>query len=152
MIEFLNDPYYNKAVANTRSKIKMEVKRMRKQQGKINFTGFIMILIVIYGGYAAVKLISASLTDTQIRKEIIDTLGTMRGADFSVAEGTEVVRKIILRSGVIFDEENGGEAFVKLDQQHGILTYHYKYDVEVDLLFFKKRKTVNITEEMKSYD
>lgn len=125
---------------------------MRKQQGKISFTGFIMILIIIYGGYAAVKLISASLTDTQIRKETIDTLGTMRGADFSVEEGTEAIRKIILKSGVILDEENGGEVSVKLDQEHGNLTYHYKYDVEVNLLFFKQKRTVNLTEEMKSYD
>lgn len=152
MIELLNDPYYNKAVAVPGLKIKMEVKKMKQQQGKINFTGFIMILIVVYGGYAAVKLISASLSETQIRKEVIDTLGTMRGADFSADEGTKAVRDILRRNGVIFDEESGSIASVTLDRQHGNLTYYYKYNVEVDLLFFKKKKTVELKEEMKSYD
>ncbi|MCX6583853.1 MAG: hypothetical protein NT166_27065 [Candidatus Aminicenantes bacterium] len=125
---------------------------MRKQQGRVNFTGLIMILLVVYGGYAAVKLISASLSETQIRKEVIDTLGTMRGADFSAEEGTKAVREILMKNGIVFDEESGNEANVRLDRQHGNLTFSYKYNVEVDLLFFKKKKTVNLTEEMKSYD
>lgn len=125
---------------------------MRKQQGEINFTGFIMILIVIYGAYAAIKLISASLSETQIRKEVIDTLGTMRGADFSAEDGTKAVREILMRNGIVFDENSGSEAIVTIDRQRGDLRYYYKYNVEVDLLFFKKKKTVEIDEDMKSYD
>lgn len=39
-----------------------------EQQGKINFTGLIKLLIIIYSGYAAVKLINTSTTNTRIRK------------------------------------------------------------------------------------
>lgn len=123
-----------------------------KQQGRVNFTGLIMILLIVYGGYAAVKLISASLSETQIRKEVIDTLGTMRGADFSAEDGTNAVKDVLMKNGVVFDEEGGNEASVKLDRQHGNITFYYKYNVEVDLLFFKKKKTVEVKEDMKSYD
>lgn len=129
----------------------MEVK-MRKQQGRINFTGFIMLLIIIYGGYAAVKLIASSMSDTQIRKEVIDTLGTMRGADFSEEDGTRAIRGVLMKHGIVFTEEGQNEAYVTLDRQHGDLRYYYRYNVEIDLLFFKKKKTVVIDEDMKSYD
>ncbi|HLP62455.1 MAG TPA: hypothetical protein VK186_26690 [Candidatus Deferrimicrobium sp.] len=126
---------------------------MVKQTGRINFTGLIMLFIIFYGGYAAVKLIITSTTNTQIRKEVIDTLGTMRGADFSEEEGEKTIRNILLNyDSIIFDENNEDAIDVKLDRNKGTITFYYTYNTETNLLFFKQRKTVVVKEGMKSYD
>ena len=126
---------------------------MMKQEGSINFTGLIMLFIIFYGGFAAIKFIAAGATDTQIKKEVIDTLGTMRGADFSENEGVKAVRDVLLEhDSIIFDEYDDNAVSVKLDRNKGRITFFYKYDVELNLLFFKKRRTVDVKEVVKSYD
>lgn len=130
----------------------MEVMKMMKEHGKINFSGIIMILLIVYGGYAAVKLISAGAMGTQIRKEVIDTLGTLRGADFSEEEAVEAVKKVLLDHAIIYDEEAGSTVQITLNREKGTITFLCKYDVETNFLFFKKRKTVELKEGLKSYD
>lgn len=123
-----------------------------KQTGRINFTGLIMLFIIFYGGYVAIRFIAAGTTNTQIRKEVIDTLGTMRGADFSEEEGIKAVRGVLLDHDVIFDENDEDAVSVKLDRDKGRISFFYKYDVELNLLFFKKKRTVEVKEGLKSYD
>ncbi|MCU0285413.1 MAG: hypothetical protein MUF15_03335 [Acidobacteria bacterium] len=123
-----------------------------KQAGRVNFTGLIMLLIIIYGGYAAVKLIAAGTMNTQIRKEVIDTLGTMRGADFSEEEGEEAIRDILFKHDVIFDENNENTVNVVLNRDKGTITFYYTYDVETNFIFFKKIRTIKVKEGLKSYD
>lgn len=123
---------------------------MMKQQGKINFTGLIMILIIVYGGYAAVKLIVSNAMETQIRKEVIDTLGTLRGADFSETDAASAIRDILLDHNVNFDEDTAVN--VSLNKTKGTITFNYVYDEEINFIFFKKKKIVNVKEGLKSYD
>ena len=126
---------------------------MAKQTGRINFTGLIMLFIIFYGGYAVVKLIITSTTNTQIRKDVIDTLGTMRGADFSEEEGENAIRNVLLKyDSIIFDENDENAIDVKLDRNKGTITFTYRYNTETNLLFFKQRKNVVVKEGMKSYD
>lgn len=123
-----------------------------RQQGKINFTGLIMLFIIVYGGYAAVKLIVSNAMETQIRKEVIDTLGTMRGADFSESDGIAAIKDIMQNHSVIFDEEKANAVNVTLNKNKGTITFYYTYDEEINFIFFKKKKTVKVKEGLKSYD
>lgn len=125
---------------------------MMRQQGKINFTGLIMLLIIVYAGYAAVKLIVSNASETQIRKEVIDMLGTMRGADFSESEAVTAIKDILLDHSVVFDEEDEQAVSVSLNKTKGTITFYYTYDEEINFLFFKKKKTVKVKEGLKSYD
>lgn len=122
-----------------------------KQEGKFNFTGFLMIVIIFYGGYALVKIISTSLMQSQIENEIIDTFGLMRGADFNEDKAVKVIRDILMKNDVIFDEQDSGAVDVEIKPQEGKIYYYYKYEVETDFLFFKKKKVVEVDHEMQSY-
>jgi hypothetical protein len=130
----------------------MEVRQMMKERGRINFTGLIMLCIIVYGGYAVVKLIAESAMETQIRKEVIDTLGTMRGADFADEDGVAAIRKILSQNDVIFDETDENAVKVTVNRSKGTISFSYKYDVEINFLFFKKIKTVELKDGLKSYD
>jgi hypothetical protein len=122
-----------------------------KQNGKITFTGFILLLLILYGGFAAVKLISASLMETQIENEVKDTLGFIRGAALTEEKAYKAIKDILQKNDVIFDEKKKGAIEVRIDRRAGKLEYNFKYDVEVNLIFFKQRRTVEVKNEMRTY-
>ena len=122
-----------------------------KQNGKITFTGFIFLLLILYGGFAAVKLISASLMETQIENEVKDTLGFIRGAALTEEKAYKAIKDILQKNDVIFDEKKKGAIEVRIDRRAGKLIYNFKYDVEVNLIFFKQRRTVEVKHEMRTY-
>jgi len=122
-----------------------------KQEGKFNFTGFLMIVIIVYGAYALVKIISTSLMQSQIENEIVDTFGLMRGADFDEEKAVKVIRDVLMKNDVIFNERDSGAVDVEIKPQEGKIYYYYRYEVETDFLFFKKKKVVEVDHEMQSY-
>lgn len=122
-----------------------------KQEGKFNFTGFLMIVIIVYGAYALIKIISTSLMESQIENEIVDTFGLMRGADFDDEKAAKVIRDILMKNDVIFDEHDSGAVDVQIKKQEGKIYYYYRYEVETDFLFFKKKKVVEVDHDMQSY-
>ena len=46
-------------------------------KGKSALSNLILLVIVAYGGFVAVKLISAGLTRGQLRGEVVDMIGLM---------------------------------------------------------------------------
>lgn len=124
---------------------------MKKQQGKMNITGLLLLVIIFYGGYVAVKLISASMTETQIEKEVLEELATYRGSDLTEEEAMKHVRDVIGKHDVIFDDEKGS-VDVQIDRKAGKIFYYYKYGMEVNLIFWTKEKTVEVEDEIRSYD
>lgn len=122
-----------------------------KQKGKITFTGFIFLLLILYGGYAAIQLISASLMESQIENEVKDTMGFIRGADLTEEKAYKAIKDILQKNDVIFDEKKKGALEVRIDRRAGKIFYHFMYDVEVNLIFFKQRRTVEVKHEMRNY-
>lgn len=122
-----------------------------KQEGKLNITGLLMIAVIFYGAYAVIKMVSTSLMISQIENEVIDTFGTMRGYDFSNEKANKAVRDILMKNDIIFDEKDAGAVDVEVNPQKGKIFYYYRFEVETDYLFFKKRKVVEVENEMQSY-
>ncbi len=129
----------------------MEVKGIMKEKGKITVTGFIFLLLILYGGFAAVQLISASMMETQIENEVHDTIGFIRGADLTEDKAYEAIKNILQKNKVIFDEKKNGALVVRIDRREGKISYQFMYDVEVNLIFFKHRRTVEVKNEMRNY-
>jgi hypothetical protein len=121
------------------------------QKGKITFLSLIALLIIVYGGFAAVKLIGSSLADKHIEKAVIEELGTARGSYFSSEMGEDIVRKILKDNHVIFDENDEGAVEVNMNQKKGTIEFYYRYKVEINLIFFKKMKTVEVRSEVAAY-
>ena len=124
---------------------------MKKQQGRMNITGLLIVVIIFYGSFVAIKLISASMMETQIEKEVVETLGIYRGADLTEEDAIKHVRDVIAQHDVIFDKKEGA-VDVQIDAKSGKIFYYYKYGVEVNLIFWTKKKTVEVEDEIRSYD
>jgi len=122
-----------------------------KKDGKITFGGIILMLIIFYGGYAAVMLISTSLMQSQIENEVTDSLGLVRGVDLTSDMACETIREVLKKNDVIFDEKNKGIVEVTIDRKAGKMFYYFRYEVETNFIFFKNKKTVEVKDEMRSY-
>lgn len=123
-----------------------------KNSGKMTFTGLLIIFLIIYGAFAAIKLISSSITEKEISKKIKDTFGVDRGYGFTEASGEEIIKKILSNSsGIIFDKDDRDSVEVTIDNEKKKIFYYYEYEVVTNLIFFKKRKRVLKDEEIRSY-
>ncbi len=122
-----------------------------KKDGKITFGGIILMLIIFYGGYAAVMLISTSLMQSQIENEVTDSLGLVRGVDLTSDMACETIREVLKKNDVIFNEKNKGIVEVTIDRKAGKMFYYFRYEVETNFIFFKNKKTVEVKDEMRSY-
>lgn len=122
-----------------------------RQEGKLTFIGFIIIILIVYGGFVAVKLISTNLTESQIENKVKDTFGMMRGSGFDEAEGEDAIRDILTeRDDIILDENHVID--VELDKNTHTIKYFFEYEVETNFLLFKSRKKIEVNESMRSYD
>lgn len=122
-----------------------------KQDGKLTITGILMILIVFYGGYVAVKIISADVMETQIAKEVKEKISILRGADFTEGDAMAAIIEIVKSHDVIFNDKEKGAVSVIIDRNRGRITYQLTYDVESNLIFTSRRKTYTIKDELASY-
>jgi hypothetical protein len=122
-----------------------------KKDGKFTFGGFIFILIIFYGGYAAVMLISTSLMQSQIENEVVESLGFIRGANLSNEKAYDAIKSILLKKDIIFNEKEKGTIDVTIDRKVGKILYYFRYEVEINFIFFKHRKAVEVRNEMQNY-
>ena len=107
-------------------------------------TSFLITILLVYGGFAAYKFLSAYFADKDLSKEIHDTLGTVRGGGFTSEKAEEIVTEILKKKGI-----SPLEVIVKLGE--GKLVYHYKFERTTDYLLFQKREIVDVTEQMETY-
>jgi hypothetical protein len=121
------------------------------QSGKVTILSFIAILLIGYGGFVAIKLIGSSFSDKQIEKEVIEMLGTTRGSHFTSEMGVEAIIKILKKNRVIFDEKDEDIVSVNLNHKKGTIEFYYRYEVEINLILFKKRRVVEIRNEVAAY-
>jgi hypothetical protein len=79
----------------------MEVKKMRNQRGKANISALIVMLLIFYGGFVAFKFITVRITKGQIKNDVINRFGFVRGPDFSERQGRNIIREILAQNGII---------------------------------------------------
>jgi hypothetical protein len=120
------------------------------QKGKITFFTLILLIILIYGAFVAIKLLGANFQESQIKKEVYDTIGIMRGSDFTPERGAEAIRKVLRKNdNVIFDENEEDAIEINLDKR--VLSYYFRFQIEIDLLLFKQMRLVEIEDAMERY-
>lgn len=121
------------------------------QKGKITISGLIILLLIIYGAYAAFIYLGARFERSQIANEVKDSIGLHRGGDFSAQKGEELIREILYgKEDIIFNEEHANQVSVQIDRK--MITYYYTFDIEMDFLFFKKILMVENEDQMRSYE
>lgn len=141
-------------------------------KGKVSFSTIIFFVVLIYGGFVAYKILAARVTMGQIKKEIVDKIGFIRGQDFDKEKGEEIAWRILRAhdvdkpakpnnlpppstAGSSDSEKNKKEELpiveVTVDKKASKIYIYVKYDVILDFLIFKQHKVFEIDEEMRSY-
>ena len=70
------------------------------REGKVAFSTIIFMVVLIYGGFVAYKIFSARITMGQIKKEIVDKIGFVRGQDFNSKKGEDIAWEVLRANGV----------------------------------------------------
>jgi anionic cell wall polymer biosynthesis LytR-Cps2A-Psr (LCP) family protein len=117
---------------------------MTDQQGKFSIGAILLLLILVYGGFLAVKFTSAGFTASQIENEIKESLFLRQGSDFTPEKGKKAIRDILDKKGVYYDEENEDIIVVTIDSRTYRITYYVEYEIDINLIFFKKTKFVTL--------
>ena len=144
--------------------------KKQKQKGKVTITTILFFVVLFYAGFVAVKIISANLTKSHIKNEIIDKFGYMRGDDFKVEEGEKIIRQVLKDNGVLPADENYDfeddeetesqsnrglkppEIYVEFDKKASEISFFAEYEYEVSLILFKYKKIYTIEDKMRSYN
>jgi hypothetical protein len=144
---------------------------MRNQKGKTNITSILIVVVLVYGAFVAFKIISSRVTKSQIKNEIIEKFGFIRGTEFTREKGEEVIREILIAhdlytEDVIGEEEDGDEygdkeinvesygtrISVEIQQKGSKIWFSVEYVDEINLLLFKTKARYNIEDEMLNYN
>lgn len=146
---------------------------MRNQKGKANITGILIIAILVYGAFAAFKIIASGITKSQIKNEIIDKFGYIRGPDFTPEKGEQVIREILIEHDLYSEDVSGGEEDeyenqsgdedvnveyygtridVEIRQKGSKIWFSVEYIDEINMLLFKIKKRYVFEDEMFNYN
>jgi hypothetical protein len=123
---------------------------MKKRDGKITFSVFIFLLVIFYGAFVAVKLISAKIAESQISSDVVDKFGIIRGSSLKEDFAEEAIRKILRKYNVDFDE--GEKDSVSVQIRGTKIHYFFRYKIVTNLIFLKKTKVVEVKEEMLNHE
>ncbi|MFH2108315.1 MAG: hypothetical protein ABII93_06580 [Chrysiogenia bacterium] len=119
---------------------------MNGQRGKITFMNLVVFLILVLGGFMAFKYIATGIEKKQIKKEVFDSLGGMRGGETDSAELTAVVERILEKKKIEIIE-----VYAELDKNKGMIYFYYKYKIDTNYLLFRNSEIIEVEDEMASY-
>ncbi|MEN8153378.1 MAG: hypothetical protein ABFR75_05095 [Acidobacteriota bacterium] len=122
------------------------------QKGKLTVTGIITILLVFYGIFAAIKIISANITEDQVQKDIKDRIGIERGYGFTEERAMEIIVNTLKKhSDIVFDPDEEGVVDVTIDDEKKLIIYYFEYELVTNYIFFEKRKKITQEEDMQNF-
>ncbi len=118
---------------------------MRNQQGKMTFMSLIMLAILVVGGFWAFKYLGSGWEKKQIKKEIFDTLGTIRGGMRTEAELLKAIEDVLAKKDVELLDLSG-----ELGPTN--FRYRFSYRMVTDYLFFKKSETIQVDDQIENFN
>ena len=159
----------------------MEVKKMKgnaNQKGKITITTIIVFIVVFYGGFVAFKIITSRLTKAQIKNEIVDKFGFVRGADFTPEKGREIIEEVMEDHGFLTPDEirpreesdedtyrdesetegesavarEGTKIFVEVRDKGAKAWFRVEYTDIIDLILFNQKARYSFEDEVINYN
>jgi hypothetical protein len=119
---------------------------MNRQKGKITFLGMIVFLIMALAAFMAFKYIVGSIDKKQIRIEVIDSLGSIRGAQLTDALVRETIERILNEKSV-----KPMEIYSDLGRSKGKIYFLFKYEMSINYLLFKHNEIVEVEDEIDNY-
>ena len=121
-------------------------------KGKLTFTGLLVIVLVLYGAFAAVQIINAKLTEGEIQKKVKDRVGIERGYSLTDGEAEDFIYEVLSKQNdIIFGASEEDMISVTIDKDTKTLSYYFEYGLETDFIFFKNLKRVRVDDSMRSY-
>lgn len=121
-------------------------------KGKLTFTGLLVIVLVLYGAFAAVQIINAKLTEGEIQKKVKDRVGIERAYSLTDGEAEDFIYEVLSKQNdIIFGASEEDMISVTIDKDTKTLSYYYEYGLETDFIFFKNLKRVRVDDSMRSY-
>lgn len=119
---------------------------MYGQRGKMTFMSLIALAVLVLGGFMAVKFIGTNLDKKQIKKDVFNAIGEVRGHDFTDAELQGIIQEILVKKGVEILELNAS-----LDRGKAMINYSFKYRIETDYWLFKRSEIVEVLDQIENY-
>lgn len=119
---------------------------MYGQRGKMTFMSLIAVVILVLGGYMAFKFIGTNLENKQIKKDVFNAIGEVRGHDFTNAELQGIIEGILQKHGVEILELSA-----ELDKGKAVIHYSFKYKVETDYWLFKRSEIVEVIDQIENF-
>jgi hypothetical protein len=116
------------------------------QSGKMTFMSLIALAILVLGGFMAFKYIGTNLEKRQIKKDVFNAIGDVRGHEFTSEELQGIIGGVLKKKGVEILEMN---AF--LDKSRQIIHYSFQYRIEADYFLFKRSEIVLVEDEIANY-
>lgn len=117
----------------------------RGQQGKTTFMSLIMLAVLVLVGFWAFKYLAGGWEKKQIKKEVFDTLGTIRGGMRTEAELLKAIEDVMAKKDVEL-LELGGELGPT------VFRYSFTYRMVTDYLLFKKTETVRVDDQIENFN
>jgi hypothetical protein len=102
--------------------------------------------------FVAIKLLGAGFEENQIHKEVVDTLGLIGGSEFKEEDGVNAIIKILRKNNIEIDEEDEGAIDVYLDPKRDMIEFYYRYEKNINLIFFDRKKIVEVEDEVYAYN
>jgi hypothetical protein len=128
---------------------------------------------LFYAGFVVVKIASASIMKGQVKTNIIDKMGFVRGPDFTVEMGVKIVEEVLKAEGLLEEEYEGEEEddygddrdteassddykgqriVVNIDQKRSMILFNVTYRYVIDFIFFKQEKIYQVEGEVQNYN
>jgi dissimilatory sulfite reductase (desulfoviridin) alpha/beta subunit len=115
------------------------------QKGKITIMSVIVFCILVLGAMMAYKYLANAIDNKQIKKEIHDEIGVIRGYQLTEARIEETVGKVLNKRSL-----QPLEVFSEF-KSNGKIHFSYKYEVSINYILFKHIEKVEVEEEMDNY-
>gem|GEM_PF-694461 len=120
--------------------------KMNGQRGKITFMNLVVFLILVLGGFMAFKYIATGIEKKQIKKEVFDTLGSIRGGEMESSQIQAAIERLLEKKKIEILE-----VYAELDKNKGMIYFYYKYKINTNYLLFRRSEIIEVEDEMASY-
>jgi hypothetical protein len=118
---------------------------MRNQQGKMTLMSLIMLAVLVLGGFWSFKYLGSGWEKKQIKKEVFDTLGTIRGGMRTEAELLNAIEDVLAKKDVELLELGGELGSTNF-------RYRFRYRMVTDYLLFKKSETIQVDDQIENFN
>jgi hypothetical protein len=118
---------------------------MNLKQGKITIMSMIAFCILVLAAAMAFNHVAGAVDKKQIKKEIYDGMGTLRGTALTEEKTREIVIQVLGKRSL-----KPLEIYAEIDDK-AIIHFSYKYELTINYILFKRIEIVEVADKMENY-